>query len=286
MEINAQAGAPASPETPQGKKAAAAKAKTGGRALYFIVGVCVIALSVIGAVRLIRLAAERLGENEKQKEQAVAAEYNRFLIPVAAIDMAPFDDVSAAKPESLVELSVWSVLGASPSPGTFSYAEDGSLLLPAATVEQAFARYFGPGAKISHCTVEGYGYEFLYDPANNAYRIPLTTITPIYTPRVTDVETRGDATVLTCGFVNAGVYEQDPVSGDLKAPAPDKYMKITLRGAGGAKYLSAVQTAAAPESAPVAPTARPDAAQTQPATTAADAQTASEPPETTEETEQ
>ena len=230
---------------------AEAKEKTGRRPLYFIVGVCVLVLSVVGAISLISLTANRFSALKKQKEQEIAAEYNRFLIPVAAIDMTPFDDISTAQPESLVELAVWSVLGSSPDPASFSYAEDGSLLLPVATVEQAFAGYFGPGAQIVHSTVEGYGYEFLYDAANNAYRIPLTTITPIYTPRVTEVEIRGDATVLTCGFVSSGVYEQDPVSGDLKAPAPDKYMKITLRSVGGSNVLSAVQTVAAPESAPI-----------------------------------
>lgn len=247
------------------------KEKSGGRALYFIVGICVIALSAVGAVRLIRLAADRFKANDLLKQQAVMAEYNRYLIPAAAIDIEPFDDISAAKPETLVELAVWSVLNASPDPTALSYASDGSLLLPAAMVEQAFRSYFGPTVQISHRTVEGYGYEFTYDPAAAAYKIPLTTITPIYTPRVTQVETRGDATVLTCGFVNAGVYEQDPISGDLKAPQPDKYMKITLRGSGTEKYLSAVQTSAAPESAPVqaSPAAQPA---TQPADTPTDAE--------------
>lgn len=294
MERNVQTGVPAQPETPQNGQNAPVKKKTGGKALYFIVGVCVIALSVVGAARLVKLAADRLGEKEKQKEQTVAAEYNRFLIPVAAIDMEPFDDISAAKPESLVELAIWSVLGSSPDPAAFSYAADGNLLLPVAAVEQAFARYFGPGVQIVHCTVEGYGYEFLYDAANNAYRIPLTTITPIYTPRVTEVETRGDATVLTCGFVNAGVYEQDPVTGELKAPAPDKYMKITLRSTGGANYLRAVQTAATPESAPILSAATPQTAapaETQPEETATDeaeagTETETTRPEETAESEQ
>lgn len=229
------------------------KKKEKRRPMYLIAGVLVLALSVVGVVRLLGLAAGSLQEKKRQAEQEKLAEYNRYLIPVAAVDMEPFDDVSAADPARLVELAVWTVLNDSPDPAVFSYAEDGSLLVPVDAVGQAFADYFGVGVLPVHQTVEGYGYQFVYDPANASYRIPLSTITPVYVPRVTDAEERGDTVVLTCGFVNAGVYAQDPVSGALEEPSPDKYMYITLRTAGGARYISAVQTAATPETAVIPP---------------------------------
>ena len=241
------ANAPPAPAPETGKK------KEKSKTLYLIAGVLVLALSVVGVLRLLGLAAGSLQEKRKQAEQAKLAEYNRYLIPAAAVDMEPFDDVSAADPARLIELAVWTVLNGSPDPAGFSYAEDGSLLLPVDAVGQAFADYFGVGVVPVHQTVEGYGYRFVYDPARAAYRIPLATITPVYIPRVINAEERGDTVVLTCGFVNAGFYEQDPVSGEPEEPAPDKYMYITLRTAGGARYISAVQTAAVPETAMIPP---------------------------------
>ena len=247
---NAEASAPdAAPASPSEQK----KTKNAGRARYLLAGVVVLALAAVGAAHLCGLALQGAREKKQTARQAVLAEYNRYLIPVAAIDMEPFDDVTAADPADLVELAVWTVLHGNPDPAAFSHAEDGSLLLPEEMVGQAFADYFGTGVSPQHQTVEGYGYRFVYDESRRAYRIPLSTITPVYTPRVTNAEARGDTLVLTCGFVNAGVYQQDPVSGDLTAPAPDKYMYITLRTADGARYISAVQTAAVPETAAVPP---------------------------------
>ncbi len=214
---------------------------------YILVGVLVLALAVVGAAHLVTLAVSHLKENATQREQEEAAVYNGFLTPAAAIDIAPFDDVADADAASLLSLAVWSVLYGENDPGAFSYADDGSPLLPVSLVEQAFTRYFGPTVAIQHGTVEGYGYAFTYDPSKNAYRIPLTTITPIYTPRVTEVVSRGDAVVLTCGFVNAAVYEQDPLTGELKSPEPEKFLKITLRGPENARYISSVQNLDAPE---------------------------------------
>ncbi len=229
------------------------KKKEKSKTLYLIAGVLVLALSVVGVLRLLGLAAGSLQEKKRQAAQEKLSEYNRYLIPVAAVDMEPFDDISAADPARLIELAVWTVLNNNPDPAGFSYAEDGSLLVPVDAVGQAFADYFGVGVAPVHQTVEGYGYRFVYDPARAAYRIPLATITPVYLPRVTNEEERGDTVVLTCGFVNAGLYAQDPVSGELTEPAPDKVMFITLRTAGGARYISAVQTAAVPETAMIPP---------------------------------
>ena len=254
---------PADAAAAEDRTHAAAQERPAARAAYLIAGICVLALAVVGAAHLIRLSVSHFSEAKKQQSQAVIAEYNRFLSPAAAIDLAPFDDIADADASSLLSLAVWSVLYGDNDPEHFSYADDGSLLLPAADVEAAFSRYFGTSVRVSHGTVEGYGYAFTYDPASAAYRIPLTTITPIYTPRVTAVEPRGNTVVLTCGFVNAAAYERDPATGELVSPEPEKYMRITLHGTEGARWIGAVQNLAAPETAAVTRTTAP----TQPATT-------------------
>ncbi|MBQ7688184.1 MAG: hypothetical protein IJT27_03085 [Clostridia bacterium] len=231
-----------SPEQDTPKK----KNRTG----FFVVGLLIIALAAFGLVQLALLGVQSVKEASREKQQALLAAYNTYLIPAAAIDIEPFDDITSAKMEELVEMSVWSVLNAAADPTEYEY-ENGELRLPAAEVEAAYQSFFGSEVPINHCTVSGYGYEFAYDAATNAYQIPLTTITPLYTPQFVSAEEKGDVTILTCGLVNAGLYTQDPVSGELQVPAPDKYIKVTLRIGPGGRYIRAIQSSAAPETAAI-----------------------------------
>ncbi len=124
---------------------------------YFIVGLLVFALAVFGAVRLVMLGTGVLKRSAEQKRVEQQVEYNRFLIPLAAIDMEPFDDITGARMSELVEMSVWSVLNAAKDPSVYAYA-NGELQIPAAEVESAYAGFFGTEVPIIHCTVSGYGY--------------------------------------------------------------------------------------------------------------------------------
>ena len=231
---------------------------------YFIVGLLILALAIFGAVRLGMLCVGGLKASAQEKQQQRLAAYARLLIPAAAIDIEPFDDITGAKMSELVEMSVWSVLNAVSDPTIYSIS-GGELQIPAPEVEGAYTAYFGTEVPIIHCTVSGYGYEFVYDDVADVYKIPLTTISPLYTPKVVAVETKGDSTVVTCGLIYAGLYTQDPVSGELRVPEPDKYLKVTLRETGGASVIRAIRNSGLPETAAVSPTgqtetAAPDAA--------------------------
>ena len=238
------------------------------------VGLIVFLLALVGVFGIIRGSFLLIKESREEKKTAQYAAYNEFLIPAAAIDIQPFDDLSTAKMSELVEMCVWSVLNADADPARFEYS-GGDLMIPEDMVEKEFARFFGDSVKIGHCTVEGYGYEFKYDETAGVYAIPLTTISPTYTPKVEKVEQKGGATVLTCGLVNASVRTLDPVTGELSAPAPDKYIKVTLRKSGSAEYISAIQLSGAPETASTKP-AQEKTGETE--------ETQTESPEETEET--
>ena len=215
---------------------------------YFIVGLLVLFFAAFGAWRLAVFVVDGAKERATEKALAQAAAYNRWLIPAAAVDIEPFDDITGANMQELVEMSVWSVLNTSSDPSAYEYGGR-ELRIPAETVEAAYRVFFGTDVPIVHCTVSGYGYQFAYDGAAGVYRIPFTTISPIYTPRIVGVEVRGDATVITCGLINAGLYAQNPETGELEIPEPDKYIKVTLRKGADGDHIRAIQSSAMPETA-------------------------------------
>lgn len=217
-------------------------------------GLIVIFFAAVGLVCSIVFAVNKIGDYTAQKEQAKFNEYASVLISAAAIDIAPFDDITGADMKELVEMSVWSVISDAEDPNSFEY-RSGSLVVPAATVEAAFTRFFGTQRTIEHMTVQGYGYEFTYNTTENAYYIPITSLTPIYTPKVTEIEKKGNSVTVTVGLVNSDRWLQNSETGDLSTPDPDKYEKVIFREENGSRYISAVRSLSAPETATTAQSA-------------------------------
>lgn len=224
--------------------------KSGRKKSSLAAGLIVIVFAVVGLACSIIFAVNKIVDYTKQKEQIKFNEYSSLLISAAAIDIAPFDDITGADMKELVEMSVWSIIGSAENPNSFEY-KSGSLVVPAEAVESAFTHFFGTQRTIEHMTVQGYGYEFTYNTTENAYYIPITSLTPLYTPKVTDIEKKGNAVTVTVGMVNSDKWLQNSETGDLSTPAPDKYVKVTFREESGNRYISAVRTLSAPETATI-----------------------------------
>ncbi len=218
------------------------------KASNLLVGFLVLLLAGFGLYQAGSIAYTHFKNKTQTKQTTENGSLYEYLIPAAAVDLEPFDDVTTAKMSELVEMTVWGVLNSGLDSTQYDYSGD-VLILPQAQVEAAFLHYFGAERTIEHQTVSGYGYQFVYDATARCYNIPLTTITPIYTPRITETVTKGESTVLTVGYLNTGMYAQNPVTGELTAPEPDKYVQITLRSASTGTYISAVRSMGLPETA-------------------------------------
>ncbi len=216
----------------------------------FPVGSLIIILAAIGIVTIVVSAVKGIGTAvEKSKHYE---EYNTILTPVVLIDPDTFDDITKADMNQLMEISIWSLLKSDIAPDTFESNESG-LVVPKTAVEEEFVELFGTEVTPTHQTIEGYELEFVYDSKTESYTVPLTGITPIYTPQVVDKTTSSDTVVLTVACLAGDAWEQGE-NGDMIAPAPDKYIKITLREQNDNLYISAIQNTTTPEVATTEPT--------------------------------
>lgn len=213
--------------------------------MAFPIGLLVVLLTVVGLITVIVAAVNGIsGLIEKSKGYE---EYEKMLTPVVLIDPDTFDDITKADMSQLIEMSIWSLLKNDNSPDKFE-TNDVGFAIPKAEVEKAFVELFGTEIKPVHSTVEGYGIDFVYDNATGTYTVPLTGVTPIYTPDVVEIQKSKDTVVLTVACLAGDAWEQGE-NGEMIPPTPDKYLKVTLREVDGKYFISAIQSTTAPEHA-------------------------------------
>ena len=212
----------------------------------FPIGLIITVLSVIGLVTLIILAVngiKKLADNSAEIEQ-----YESFLSSVVMFDPDPFDDVTQAKNEQVLDIAIWALLRDSELDPDKYMSDEGYLVIPQDDVKNECIAIFGNDVQVTHQTVEGYGYTFTYDSASGVYQVPVTGVAPIYTPDVVSVSNKVNTIVLTVAYLPSDQWKQD-AQGNMEAPTANKYMKVTLRKNGDSYYLSALQATDAPEDA-------------------------------------
>ena len=203
-------------------------------------GIIIIIFALIGLFSLIFGCVSVIQKSRDKKEAEKKEYYASLLLPVTAVSPSGFDDVTTADMDTLVEISVWSIIGAGLNPEDYEYSSD-ELKIPLAEVEAAYTKYFGSQRAIEHRTVDGYGYEFRYSAEESCYYIPLTTITPLYIPQIEEIKESGGTVVIRCGMVNPDATDVDYTGGGSEIePEPDKIMTVTLRTLSGALFIGSI----------------------------------------------
>ncbi len=219
-------------------------AKSGNRNKWaFPLGLVVVLLAVVGLVFIILLGVDgiqKISDNSKQKKA-----YESFLLPIVMNDPDTFDDITQADMEQLLDSTIWSLIKKNVETDKYEYFED-KLLIPQKDVEKQFAKMFGTEVKPVHQTISGSEYQFEYDKAKQAYKIPVFGMENTYTPKVLKIEKKSSAIVLTVGYISGSEWTQDE-HGKMVEPDPSKYVKVTLRAKGNSNYVSAIQSADPPE---------------------------------------
>lgn len=211
----------------------------------FPVGLIVVLLAAIGFATVVVAGVK--GVDTAIDKSRHYEEYEKFLTPVVLIDPDSFDDITKADMSQLMEISIWSLLKNDVAPDSFE-SNDSGLSIPKSAVEEEFVELFGTEVTPVHGTIEGYGIDFAYDNTSETYTVPLTGVTPIYTPDVVDISKTTDTVVLTVACLSGNAWEQGE-NGEMIAPTPDKYIRITLRENEENLFISAIQNTTAPETA-------------------------------------
>ena len=211
--------------------------------LAFPIGLIVVLLALTGLVTVV-VSVVNLVDSAIVKSKNYE-QYEAYFVPVVHIDPTTFDDVTKADMNELIEISIWSLLKSDNTPDKFPTNENG-LAIPKAEVEKEFVELFGKEITPTHGNIEGYGIDFLYDSVTGIYTVPLTGVTPIYTPDVVGVQKSTDTVVVTVACLAGDAWAQAE-NGEMVAPSPDKYLKITLRETDGNLFISAIQNTSAPE---------------------------------------
>ena len=208
------------------------------KALNYFVGallVLFVAIGVFSTVRFFTGKAQHLSIRGRQFEQ-----YRVMLRPVVMNDPSAFDDVTLANENELLSIAIWNILMQDPDPDNYEFVE-GEMLLPKAEVEESLHTLFGADVAVSHKTVDGGGVSFGYSEKKNCYTIPITGITPLYTPQIENIEMKNERVLLTVGYLSGEDFTQNE-KGEIVTPEPAKRMLVTLRrGKDDRFFISALQ---------------------------------------------
>lgn len=249
-EAPAEAASPAEKaEEPAQKKP---RKKRGKHRYAAPVGGAYILLALIGVIAVIYGAVQlygKLTDNSKLLRQI-----ERQIQPVMMFDPVPFDNIQDVDNKVLVKTSIWSCMY-SDKRGSYTYDDNGMILIPVSDVEVAAVKLYGPEVKLTHTSLDEDGISYTYDAENNVYRVPMMAQGGYYTPMVVDMQKNGDVYEVTVGYVAPGASWTTTEDGDSYTPTPDKYMIYRMKKEDGEYYIVGIKD---PGEAPVDTTTPPD----------------------------
>lgn len=202
------------------------------RRFYFIVGIIVIILSMIGLVSVISFTAGKISDvvnNTGQKN-----EFSHIVYPLVICDPAPFDDVSKLNGDTVVTAACWQIiLGGD----TDRYTKDFDYItVPAADIEQAAAELFGEGLTIEHTSIINSDIQFYYSAEKDSYRIPYDPKYFSYSPTVEEISKSGSTYTVEVGYISP-----TPTWFSANETKPEKYMIYTLEKNSDGYIISSVK---------------------------------------------
>ncbi len=202
-------------------------------AIYFI-------LVIIGAITVIYGSfklTSRFLDNSKEVEQLEA-----MLMPVLMFDPVPFDTIEDADPIMILQSSLWSTLY-SEKRSSYTYDDNGYMVVPASDVEVAATKLFGPTVTLTHTTFGDFENTFTYDEENKVYRVPLMAQAGYYTPSIDgkDIVKNGEYLDVKVGYVAPGLAWSTDSQGNKYEPTPDKYMIYQVKKTKDGYYIVAIK---------------------------------------------
>lgn len=160
---------------------------------FFGFSVFVVVMAIIGlfsSVKFIYNGIRYIADNTSLKN-----EFARFLLPVVANDIAPFQYESDLSDSARINCAIWNIL-INKDISDYKSSLEGEYLIPEYDVSVSCREIFGSGSSVEHRTV-GYGNSrFTYDETNHVYSCARDLRYLNYAPRIADMtEDNGTYTI-------------------------------------------------------------------------------------------
>jgi len=199
-------------------------------------GTVVIVFALVGVVATGWAAVA--GVNRLLNNPNKYSDYATLISPLASLDPMPFEDITAADPDTLVQAGILACLEQR-NIDEMETDSLGRLILPVVELEAQAKRLFGSGIVLEYQTF-GESDAFEYDELRKSYHVPAYNMRQTIV-RVTKSVRAGDVTTLSVDcFYTGGEFDES----DLPPNAvPDKKMVYVLRGKPNKEVISQVKIA-------------------------------------------
>lgn len=193
------------------------------RKVFFAVAIFVIVFALIGIFASVRFIAK--GISDLADNTALKNEFARFLLPVVANDIAPFENESEITNSSKISCAIWNIMV---NKDTSAYKESpaGGFLVPEYDVTVSCKEIFGSGASLTHQTVGSGDSRFTYDEENHVYNCTKDLRYLNYAPRITGMTEKNGTYVLNVEYMPPSITM---VANDLGLTVEaDKTLEYTI----------------------------------------------------------
>ncbi len=169
---------------------------------FFIIAIFVIIMAVIGLISSVRFIADGIGR--LADNTALKNEFARFILPVVANDIAPFENESEITNSSKISCAVWNIL-VNKDTSEFKSAQSGGIIIPEYNVSVSCKEIFGSGSTLTHQTVGMGDTRFVYDEENHIYTCPKDLRFLNYAPKITAMTENNGTYELTVDYMPPSV---------------------------------------------------------------------------------
>ncbi len=205
------------------------------RRLYFIFGIVISVLALIGLISVVSYAVDRIKEFADNTQQKT--EFARFVYPIVICDPAPFNQTIKLRSDTMLTAAIWDIILYEDKS---KYESDFDMIIvPELDVEQHVTKLFGAGIGVEHQSILGADVQFYYDESIKSYRIPSNPKYFTYSPYIENISRVGERYTLTVGYVSPTPAWLTLTSDE--EPEPDKYVEYVVSKRGDEMTLVAIQ---------------------------------------------
>lgn len=202
------------------------------RKTFFIAGIIIILLSIVGLVTTVRFTVNAV--KDLLNQSSLKNDFAEFLNPMTIIDSPAFDSTENIPPSVVISASIWRILL---SGNTDKYeSTETNMTISEIDVESAAAALFGYSVTVEHQTVTAGSSYFEYNASSKSYNVPTNADNNTYWPRVREMSNVGDTFTVVVEYM-------PPIMGvgEIAIPDPAKSMIYTVSRTASSMTLKSIQ---------------------------------------------